>query len=408
MVEKGITYRDAGVDLEFGNEVSKILYEAAKSTWANRKGKIGEVIVPFDDFSGARAIDIGELPKGTLMNIGFDGIGTKVEVAERVGCHDTVAFDLFEMVCGDAVVRGAEPILVGSILDVKTLTRPDKKPYLDEVRQLAKGYVKAAEAAGVAVVNGEVAELGARISGYSVAPNFLTRFSQAMSYLLSKKTIINPGFHYNWGAGVVWIAKKERMFTGKEIKINDYLIGLKENGFRSNGLSLVRTIGEKKFGREWHNEKFKKNGKTLGELVLEPSVIYTKAVTEMFGGYDREPRAQVNGIAHITGGGIPEKLGRVLKPSGYGAIIDHPLTPPEIMLYFQSIGPVKDTKAYEAWNMGPGMIIVTPKPDDVISVAEKYGIKADVIGQVKKEPGITIKSEGMDSRIRIEYLKFGI
>ncbi|MCX6741925.1 MAG: hypothetical protein NTX24_01980 [Candidatus Pacearchaeota archaeon] len=121
----GTTYADSGVNIEFGDDVSRVLYEAAKQTWKNRDGRIGEIIVPFDDFSGLRAIDVGGLPKGTLMNIGFDGIGTKVEVAERMSCHRTAAFDLFAMICDDAVVRGAEPVLVGSILDVKTLTKPD-------------------------------------------------------------------------------------------------------------------------------------------------------------------------------------------------------------------------------------------------------------------------------------------
>ncbi len=86
-------YASAGVNIELGDDVSKILYNAARQTWANRKGKLGEVIVPFDDFSGVRAIDVSELPKGTLMNIGFDGVGTKMEVAERVGNHRTIAHD---------------------------------------------------------------------------------------------------------------------------------------------------------------------------------------------------------------------------------------------------------------------------------------------------------------------------
>src|SRR3989344_6276764 len=160
------TYADSGVNNDAKEDVSKILYEAAKQTWENRKGKLGEIIVPFDDFSGVRAIDVSGLPKGTLMNIGFDGVGTKMELAERIGDHRTIAFDLFAMVCDDAIVRGAEPVLIGSILDVNSLTDENKIPFLKQVKQLAEGYDGAAKAANVVVVNGEVAELGSRVRGY--------------------------------------------------------------------------------------------------------------------------------------------------------------------------------------------------------------------------------------------------
>src|SRR3989344_2927798 len=120
------TYKDSGVNPDLGDDVSKILYNAAKETWDSRKGTLGEVIVPFDDFTGVRAIDVSNLPSGTLMNMGFDGVGTKMEIAERVSNHRTIAYDLFAMVCDDAVVRGAEPVLVGSILDVNSLEHSGK------------------------------------------------------------------------------------------------------------------------------------------------------------------------------------------------------------------------------------------------------------------------------------------
>ena len=104
------TYADAGVHIELGDDASKVLYEAAKATWQNRKGNLGEVVELFQDFSGLRAIHVGGLPNGTYMNLSFDGVGTKMELAERICKHDTVAHDLFAMVCDDAIVRGAEPV----------------------------------------------------------------------------------------------------------------------------------------------------------------------------------------------------------------------------------------------------------------------------------------------------------
>ncbi|MFH1503044.1 MAG: AIR synthase-related protein [Candidatus Diapherotrites archaeon] len=362
------TYADSGVNIDLGDDVSKILYNAAKRTWDNRKGKLGEVIVPFDDFTGVRAIDVSHLPTGTLMNIGFDGVGTKMELAERVKNHRTIAYDLFAMVTDDAVVRGAEPVLIGSILDVNSLGTSEK-PFIEEIRQLAEGYIGAAKAANVAIVNGEVAELGNRVGGFG-------------------------SFNYNWGAAVVWFANRDRLFTGKEIKEGDYLVGLREEGFRSNGLSLVRKIMKNNHGDNWHQVPWKRGNTSLADLALTPSKIYTAAVVDMFGGYNGEPKTKVHGVAHITGGGVPGKLGRILKPSQLGAIIDAPFEPSEFMKYTQALGNVSDIEAYKTWNMGQGMVIITPDPEGVIKIASEYGIKSKKIGYVTRDSQIRIKNEG--------------
>ncbi len=359
------------------NDASKVLYEAAKLTWKNRTGKLGEVVEIFADFSGLRAINVGGLPNDTYMNINFDGVGTKIELGERIAKHDTVAYDLLAMVCDDAVVRGAEPVIVGSILDVKSLGDGDNS-YLDFVKQLAVGYINAAREANVAIVNGEVAELGARVNGYGP-------------------------FNYNWGAGVVWFARKSRMLTGYEIKEGDKLVGLREKGFRSNGLSLVRKILKAAHGEEWHKEPYKDGsgsnheGQSFGELALHPSQIYSAAVVGMLGGFDGESQAQVHGVAHVTGGGIPGKLGRVLKPSGLGAYLDDLFEPCDLMKYCQEKGNVADAEAYRTWNMGQGMIIITPSPEEVIKVADHHSIESKVIGEVTKEAGIRIRNKGINS-----------
>ncbi|MEK6939440.1 MAG: AIR synthase-related protein [Nanoarchaeota archaeon] len=373
----GLDYKSSGVDIELGDDASKVLYEAAKLTWKNRKGRLGEVVEIFEDFSGLRAINIGGLPADTYMNINFDGVGTKMELGERIAKHDTIAYDLFAMVCDDAVVRGAEPVIVGSILDVKSLGDGEKS-YIDFVKQLAVGYINAARDANVAIVNGEVAELGARVNGYGP-------------------------FNYNWGAGVVWFARKSRMLTGSEIQEGDKLVGLREDGFRSNGLSLVRKILKTTHGEEWHRETY--DGKNLAELALYPSRIYSGAVVDMLGGFNGEPKARVHGVSHITGGGVPGKLGRVLKPSGLGAYLDNPFEPCDLMKYCQEKGNVSDIEAYKTWNMGQGMIIITPNSGEVIDVANQHGIKSTVIGEITNEPTITIRNKGINSDKQKE-LKF--
>lgn len=366
MSDKSFSYADSGVNIEIGDDASRIFFEAAKHTWELRKGTIGDIVSPFDDFSGLRIIDVGNLPEGSCMSMGFDGIGTKAEIAERMNNHSTMAYDLFAMVCDDAVVRGGEPVVIGSVFDVNSLGT-EKQPFDKQIKHLAYGYMNAAKDANVAIINGEIAELGKRIGGFGA-------------------------FNYNWSSAVIWFAKKDRLFTGKEIKVGDKIVALEEEGFRSNGISLVRKILSEKYGGNWHDAEF--DGKTLGELVLTPSRIYCKCVCDMFGGFDREAKAEIHGVAHITGGGVPGKLGRILKTSGFGATLSDLLDPCPLMDHCQDIGKVSDEEAYKTWNMGQGMMIVTPDPEKVIEIAYEYEINSQVVGEVTEEKGVRIMSCG--------------
>ncbi|MBI2102458.1 hypothetical protein HYT55_01355 [Candidatus Woesearchaeota archaeon] len=345
-------------------KVSQLLYTAAKATWENRRGKCGEVVVLYDDFSGLRGIDISGLPEGTISGMNADGIGTKVELAERQKRFSTLAYDLFAMVCDDAVAKGAEPINIVSVLDARLLT----DDFLPQVEQLAAGYIAAAREAGVAVVNGETAELRSRVGGYG-------------------------DFNFNWSATLLWLARKERLLTGKEIVPGDAIVALREEGFRSNGLTSARAIFSSTYGEAWHNTYF--DGRSLGDHLLLPSRIYTPAIVAMTGGFVGTPRAVIHGIAHITGDGIPEKLGRTLKPSGYGAVLDSLFQPCSAMWLAQCASSVMDDVAYRTWNMGQGMLVVTPEPSEVLGIAVDYGIEAKVVGRVVEEKGIALVSNGL-------------
>jgi phosphoribosylformylglycinamidine cyclo-ligase len=367
------------VNIELGDDVSRMLYEASKQTHQNRPGLLVEF---HESFSGFRAIP-GTMLKdieNLYLNLGFDGVGTKVEIAERLDDHSVVAHDLFAMVCDDAVVRGAEPVAIGSILDVRQLD--DTKHTKEAVRQLATGYVEAAKAASVVVVNGEVAELGDRIGGYGY-------------------------FNYNWGASVLWLAHKERILTGHQIQPGDTLVGLAEHGFRSNGITDVRKAMLEYYGPNWQDMTAKELGSlSLGKLVQKPSIIYSKFVSELTGGFDidKEPKAPVTGVAHITGGGQPSKLGRMLEPAGLGVTIDNPIEPPEIMKHVQALRGFSDEEAYGKWHMGPGMVIATPEPSKVLAEAQARGLAAQEIGLVTDEPEIRINNRG--AKQKEEWLTF--
>ncbi len=362
-------YARAGVNVEIEAQASKLMYEASKKSFENRKGLIGEVVSPFDDFAGIKMISVAELPPGSFMSMGFDTAGTKVEITERVGKHDTIAFDLFAMVCDDAVLRGGEPVLVGTNLDIKSLGNDER--HLPVLREIAAGYVAAAKEANVAIINGEIAQMGSLVSGWG-------------------------DFPYHWGAACTWFARKEKLFTGKEIQAGDAVVMLKEPGFRTNGLSLVRRVFEHAYGDNWHAEPFMNS--TLGLHVLTPSVIYSRLIVHLHGGFSSEGVAKIHGVAHITGGGVPEKLARVLRISGLGARLDDVFEPGAIVSHCQQKGDISDIDAYRAWNMGQGMAVITPEPEVVIKEANRWGIEAKIAGEITALPGIAIKSRGSISR----------
>ena len=133
---------------------------------------------------------------------------------------------------------------------------------------------------------------------------------------------------------------------------------------------------------------------TLGTLALQPSRIYTAAVVDMLGGVHGEPQAVLHGVVHITGGGIPGKLGRLLRRIGLGAEITAPIPPGPLLRYLQEHGPVSDREAYRVWNMGQGMLLITPQPQDVLAVARQHDIQAQVVGEVTAQPGIHLHSQG--------------
>jgi len=360
-------YARAGVDVDVEAQASRLMYEASKRTFENRTGTIGEVVTPFDDFSGLKMIDVSKLPEGSFMSVGFDTAGTKVEIAQRVGKHDTIAFDVLAMVCDDALMRGGEPVLVGTNLDLKSLGSDER--HLETLKQLAEGYVEAAKAANVAVINGEIVQMGDMVRGYS-------------------------DFPYHWGAACVWFARKEKLLTGLEITEGDAIVALREHGFRDNGFTLVRSVFEKAHGAEWHNVEY--DDSTLGLLTLTPSIIYSRFVVGLHGGFESDGTCEINGVAHITGGGVREKMIRLLRPSKLGADLTDLYEPPPIMAHCQKIGGVSDADAYGAWNMGQGMMLVTPEPENVLAEAKNAGLEARMVGRVVKEPRVKIVSKGVE------------
>lgn len=330
-------YKNAGVNVSKGDEASGIAYAFAKKTFPNRAGKIGE---PFNlemGFSGL--LSMGQF----YLAFNSDGIGSKTRVAQASNIHHTLGYDLVAMVADDCVCVGAEPVALVNTLDVETVD-----PAI--VKKLMEGLSEAAKIAGIAVAGGEIAELRDQVQGYQ------------------------------WSASLIGVVKKEKIIDGSRIRAGDSLVGLLTDNFRSNGFTLVRHVLEGSLGDWWHRDKYDAKT-TWGEKILAPSRIFAPFILKLIGRFEERANVEVHGIAHITGGGLKHNMERIL-PKGRDLNV-HNLPPvPPVMARVKEMGKISKQEAYRVWNMGIGMVVMTPEPDKVIQLAAKEGIPAQVIGEV--------------------------
>ena len=348
-----VDYKKSGVDIQAGDNASKIAYDYAKSTFSSRKGMIGEPVIDEGFFAGL--INMGDF----FIVQSDDGVGTKMEIAERIGKFDTLGYDLLAMVADDVVCLGAETISVTNTLDTNKVDAAI-------IGDLMKGLARACIEQKVVIPGGEIAEVGKAVNGNV------------------------------WNATAVGVLEKEKVITGEAIKPGDKIIALKENGFRSNGFSLVRYIIEHKLGCEGYS-KPSPFGKSWGELLLEPSRIYSGVLLEILGRFSVKRKVNIKGIAHITGGGIPGNFKRVLKQTELGARFDNLFKPSDIVKEIQEMGEVTEEEAYKTWNMGNGIMLVTA-PEDVEKTLDLLSIKAQVVGEIVEEKKIILNSKGLNQK----------
>jgi len=344
-----IDYKKAGVDIAAGDAASKIAYGFAKTTFASRKDMIGEPVVEDGSFAGL--MDLGDF----YLVQGDDGVGTKIEIAEKIGKFDTLGYDLLAMVADDAICLGAETISVSNTLDTN-------KVDANIVHDLLQGLAEACKQQKVVIPGGEIAEVGKSVNGNV------------------------------WNATAVGIVEKSKVITGSEIKVGDKIIALKEKGFRSNGFSLVRYIIEQKLGKDGYQQA-SPFGKNWGEALLEPSTIYSAALLEILGRFGKERKIDIKGIAHITGGGIGGNFNRALKKSGWGASFDNLIPPSEMVKAVQKMGEIAEAEAYRTWNMGNGMMLVVA-PEDAEKTLELLSVEAQIVGEIIPERKIKMLTRG--------------
>jgi phosphoribosylformylglycinamidine cyclo-ligase len=338
-------YAESGVSIDSGNLVEDKLGAIVRRTFTPR------VLDNFGSFAGMMSLDFPQKLlkrnyKDPVLAGCTDGVGTKLKLAFMSGIHNTVGIDLVAMNVNDLVVIGAEPLF---FLDYIAAGKIDPSIVLTVVGGIADGCRES----GCALIGGETAEM----------PDFYADGEYDLA-----------GF----ACGVV---EKRRIINGRHIERGDVIIGLHSTGVHSNGYSLVRKIFFKDLKWEF-DRRVDELGATIGETLLKPTRIYVKAVDAVKAFYKK--KHILNGIAHITGGGLVENVPRVL-PKGCMARIEKGTWPvPPVFGLMQSIGGVEEDEMFRVFNMGIGMVFVVPKynVDVVLRILAKAKYPASVIGEI--------------------------
>ncbi|KXS41626.1 MAG: phosphoribosylformylglycinamidine cyclo-ligase [Candidatus Frackibacter sp. T328-2] len=333
----GLSYKDAGVDIDAGEAAVDKINDDVKSTFGPEVltglGSFGALFAPnFDDY---------EEP---ILVAGTDGVGTKLKVAFMMDKHYTIGIDLVAMSVNDIVVQGARPLFFLDYLAIDNLI-PEK------AEEIVHGISQGCKEAGAALIGGEMAEM--------------------------------PGFYnqdeYDLAGFAVGIVDKGDLITGKEISPGDKIIGLTSNGIHSNGYSLARKVLFDIAGYNVESEIEELDG-TLGNELLKPTKIYVKPILELMKDF------QLKGVAHITGGGLIENVPRIL-PNKMEAMIDSQVWPtPVIFELIQNEGEIPLKEMYRTFNMGIGMTVVVDESDagEVLDELKALGEDAYIIGEIQK------------------------
>jgi phosphoribosylformylglycinamidine cyclo-ligase len=311
-------YADAGVNIAVADDAKqRIRHHASRTFTPAVLGGIG-------GFGGLFALDVKKWKDPVLVS-SADGVGTKLKVAIALGVHSTVGGDLVNHCINDILVQGAEPLFFLDYLAMGKL-----EPQV--VDQLVDGMSRACRKAGCALIGGETAEM----------PGFYA-----------------PG-EYDLAGFIVGVVERKKLLTGKAVKPGDALIALPSSGLHTNGYSLARKL-------IFDVAKLKPDvyvaevGNKIGAELLKPHLCYAPALKNIVA------RGWVSALAHITGGGIPGNLPRVL-PTGVKAQIDLDSWPvPSIFKYLAKVGEIDTDELLQSFNMGVGMILVVP-PSSVKSV----------------------------------------
>jgi phosphoribosylformylglycinamidine cyclo-ligase len=332
---KGLSYRDAGVDIDAGDALVDRIKPLAKKTM--REG----VLAGIGGFGA-----LFELPKHykePVLVSGTDGVGTKLRLAFEWNRHDTIGQDLVAMSVNDILVQGAEPLFFLDYFACGKLT-------VDTAATVVGGIAKGCELSGCALIGGETAEMPG----------------------------MYPPGEYDLAGFAVGAVEKSKIITGARIVPGDTILAIGSSGAHSNGYSLVRKIIERAGAKPSDDL----GGRPLGDVVMAPTEIYVKPLLKLIAEID------VKGMAHITGGGLVDNVPRVLPENTQAVLHRDSWQMPELFRWLQMKGGVADAEMVRVFNCGIGMVvIVSPdQADAAIKSLTAQGLKAWTVGEVVERP----------------------
>ena len=333
--KRPLSYRDAGVDIDAGNALVKRIGPVAKRT------SRPEVMGGLGGFGAMCRIP--SKYRNPVLVSGTDGVGTKLRLAMEHNRHDHIGVDLVAMCVNDLIVGGAEPLF---FLDYYATGKLN----VDVAARVVEGIGLGCEQAGCALVGGETAEM--------------------------------PGMYedddYDLAGFCVGVVEEERIIDGSRVQTGDKLVALGSSGAHSNGYSLIRRI----LAQSKH-EGVTVNGRPLIDALLEPTRIYVKTLLALIEQID------VRAMAHITGGGLPENLPRVLPENAIAWVDTASWTLPELFQWLQREGQVDMFEMYRTFNCGVGMVLVIPEAqlDQALALLEAAGENAWLLGEIRHGKG---------------------
>src|SRR5579872_3389097 len=330
---QGLSYRDAGVDIDAGDALVDRIKPFAKKTL--REGVLGGI-------GGFGALfEVPKKYKEPVLVSGTDGVGTKLRLAFELNRHDTVGIDLVAMSVNDILVQGAEPLF---FLDYFACGKLDVPSATDVIKGIAKGC----ELAGCALIGGETAEMPS----------------------------MYPDGEYDLAGFAVGAVEKSRLIDGSKIVPGDVVLGLASSGAHSNGYSLVRKIIE--VAKPDLNADF--HGRPLAEALLAPTRIYVKPLLALM------EAMEVKGMVHITGGGLVENIPRVLADNLTAELRADSWELPPLFKWLQQHGGVADAEMHRVFNCGIGMTVIVAKENVDAAMAQLQAAGETVyrIGEIRE------------------------
>jgi len=332
-----LTYKDAGVDIDAGDDLVEHIKPLARST--SRPGVLGGI----GGFGGLFEIDLARWPRPVLVS-GTDGVGTKLKLAIELDRYDTIGIDLVAMCANDVIVQGAEPLF---FLDYYA----SGKLSVDTATAVIRGIATGCQQAGAALLGGETAELPGMYSG---------------------KDFDLAGF-------CVGIVNRDQIIDGTGILPGDVILGLASSGPHSNGYSLIRRVlevSQTPLDTPWE-------GGSLGSALLAPTRIYVRSLLALMA------TCRIRGLAHITGGGLADNVVRVLPDTVNAVLHKSALTRPALFDWLQSEGNVPEDDLLRTFNCGIGMTVIIRREDAEMAreLLEQAGETVFVLGEVTAGTG---------------------